>query len=293
MSLPARLLALFVAAVLAVATAHAQDLVGPSADWRWLEGQAEPPATWADPGFDDSSWSVGRAGFGYGDGDDTTVITGMQGRSVSLYLRTRFDVADPAAIAGLLLEIDSDDGFVAFLNGTEVARRGLLGAPVPHDRTAWDHEAGAPELVPLSDAARLLVAGTNVLAIQVHDSSLSSSDLSCIPRLTTLPHDPASRGPYLQAARPDSVVVRWRTTLPAASRVEHGEGSLLDRVAGSAELVTDHEVALRGLRPGTRHSYRVVDDSGPRSEILSFWTLPRTGSDGFDVASASASCARS
>ncbi len=150
--------------------------------WRYRGSPQAPPSTWKDPSFDDSSWSRGPTGIGYGDGDDATVIA-MQGSFMTLYARAAFQVSDPAAFDALRIEIDYDDGFVAYLNGVEVARRGLgqPGTVTTAGQPAASHEAGVAESIPI--CLELLAAGRNVLAFEVHNTDLSSSDLSFRPAL--------------------------------------------------------------------------------------------------------------
>src|ERR1041385_1731739 len=72
------------------------DLVAGGDEWRYLlavPGQAGPPAGWALPGFDDSTWTPGRSGFGYSDDDDFTILpTG----TTAIFIRRTFTVADPS-----------------------------------------------------------------------------------------------------------------------------------------------------------------------------------------------------
>ena len=74
--------------------------------------------------FAATGWSEGVSGFGYGDGDDATVIP----PSNSIYLRHVFQIDDANSFPAALLAVDYDDGFVAYLNGTEIAR-GNAGSP--------------------------------------------------------------------------------------------------------------------------------------------------------------------
>ncbi|MEX2187844.1 MAG: discoidin domain-containing protein, partial [Pirellulales bacterium] len=86
---------------------------------------------WTEQDFDDSAWSAAATGIGYDTTGDYAPLFGaggdvqaeMQGVNASAYIRTDFDVADPTAIDVLRLRMKYDDGFVAYLNGTEVARR--------------------------------------------------------------------------------------------------------------------------------------------------------------------------
>ncbi len=157
--------------------------------WRYFKGTEEasdPITAWRQVGFDDASWLAGPTGIGYGDGDDATVLADMRYNYASVYLRRSFTVADPSVVRSLELEIDYDDGFVAYLNGAEVARRGMgnAGDPATYDTLASPlHEAGVPERIDLSAWTGLLLPGENVLAIQGHNERLDSSDLSVIPAL--------------------------------------------------------------------------------------------------------------
>jgi hypothetical protein len=75
-------------------------------------------------------------GIGYGDGDDTTDIVGPYN---TLYARTNFNLTNFNDITKAILDIDYDDGFVAYINGTEVARSGVVGNPPNYDDVATDH----------------------------------------------------------------------------------------------------------------------------------------------------------
>ncbi|MBI4602951.1 MAG: lamin tail domain-containing protein [Planctomycetes bacterium] len=166
------------------------DLILAGEDWRYLKGTAEPSGgtdDWSDPSFDDAAWLTGPTGIGYGDNDDATVLADMQGSYSTAYMRRRFEVADPARVLSLALTVDYDDGLVAYLNGVEVARRnvpGTAGTPLAYNALAVTaREPGVPETIDLTGDRALLAAGTNVLAIQVLNQALSSTDLSMIPSL--------------------------------------------------------------------------------------------------------------
>jgi PKD repeat protein len=158
-------------------------VVPQGASWRYAKGSSAPGASWPDLGFDDSAWPSGAAGFGYADADDATVLGDMLGLYASVYVRTDFDVVDPSAVSALALRVSFDDGFVAFLNGSEVAR-----VHVPLNQTATTlasagHEAGVFESFDLTVARALLRAGRNVLAVEGHNASLTSNDFSLHPEL--------------------------------------------------------------------------------------------------------------
>ena len=156
--------------------------------WKYQPGTSEPPVDWNMIPFNDSEWAAGPSGFGYGDGDDSTVVA----PTISLYLRKKFLIDNANDVRQAILHVDYDDAFVAYLNGVEIARAniGSPGIPPLFNQVADSaHEAqmyqgGAPEMFVLNSPQSLLQAGENVLAIQVHNVGLTSSDLSLIPFLT-------------------------------------------------------------------------------------------------------------
>jgi len=138
---------------------------------------------WANNGFNDASWNTGLAGIGYGDADDATVVPNG---TVCVYMRATFNVLDTSSIESVIVNIDYDDGFVAYLNGVEIARSNMTGVPPTfNELAAAQHEAvmytgGTPDAYTIgkSTLSAILVNGINVLAIEAHNQNGGSSDLS-------------------------------------------------------------------------------------------------------------------
>lgn len=154
--------------------------------FRFFRGTREPSGgttEWTTRSFNDEGWEEGPSGFGYGDGDDRTVLADMEGNYTTVYIRRRFDVADRAAVRQLVLSVRYDDGFVAYLNGTEIARQNVSGRVAFDERSTVDHEAGQARDIDVSDFRDLLLATGNVLALVGVNSSINSSDLSLDPEL--------------------------------------------------------------------------------------------------------------
>ena len=121
---------------------------------------------------------------GYGDNDDETIIP----TTISVFIRKTFEIYDTDAIESVLLDIDYDDGFVAYINGQEIARSMLTGSMPDYNQTTdgW-REPNLPQgLVPERFAvdSELLNNGINVIAVQVHNHSINSSDLTALPVLS-------------------------------------------------------------------------------------------------------------
>lgn len=166
-------------------TYHWESVVLPNDAFLYTVPTNEPVSYWIQTGYTPSGWSTGSSGFGYGDGDDTTEIPSPQ---ISVFMRRDFELSNVTDINRLVLDMDYDDGFVAYINGVEVARDLVSGSPVPFDQpTDGLHEARlyrglAPERFFLD--TDMLVNGTNTLAVQVHNESLTSSDMTAIPVLS-------------------------------------------------------------------------------------------------------------
>jgi hypothetical protein len=166
--------------------------------WRYLKGTAPYPAGWQNLGFSDSGWLSGQTGIGYGDGDDRTELIDMQNGYMSFAARKTFTLtqAQIDAMSDVIFQISFDDGFVAYMNGTEFARSqlGAPGTPVAFNQAATSHEASGFEPFPLPKS--LLRAGDNVLAVQIHNTAIDSSDASFIPRLVSQRTiSPGAQGP--------------------------------------------------------------------------------------------------
>ena len=157
--------------------------------YNYLIPNSEPSSNWTDLNFNDSSWDSGPSGFGYADGDDTTLLPNG---TLSVYLRKEFSVTNVDDIISLILDIDYDDAFVAYINGVEIARDNINGVPPPYNAsTNQDHEAqiyngGLPDRFSVPNFSSILVEGTNVLAIQAHNVSSTSSDFTIIPFLSAV-----------------------------------------------------------------------------------------------------------
>ena len=168
-----------------VAQNHWETAVFAEDYWRYIVPVSEPDANWNEQSFDDSNWGLGEGGFGYGDNDDGTIVN----QALSVYFRTTFNVEDISKFSSAIISADYDDGYVAYINGYEIGRSNNLpesGTFVPFNtQTSYDHEAslyngGIPEsiLVDSLELNNILTNGDNIFAVQLHNVSTSSSDMS-------------------------------------------------------------------------------------------------------------------
>ncbi len=151
-------------------------------------------ASWTAEEFDDSNWITGVNAIGYERGTGyeqlirTDVEAAMYDVNASAFVRMPFVLENPDAVYSLTLSLQYEDGYVAYLNGQEVARRNA-----PNDVT-WnsaatdahvDREAVVPEEVEIDpyDFHNLLNAGDNILAIHALNDVVTSSDFLLVAGL--------------------------------------------------------------------------------------------------------------
>ena len=157
--------------------------------WRYASGSASIDTNWRNLSFNENVWSSGAGGIGFGDSDDgTTVAVGT-----SVMMRKTFSIPDTSQILKAVLMMDYDDGYVAYLNGVEITRAnlGVAGTrPNWNDLALSSHEANNYQSLPIDsffiDPSFLranLRNGNNVLAVETHNVTSSSTDLSSIPYL--------------------------------------------------------------------------------------------------------------
>jgi hypothetical protein len=176
---------IFLATLALVRSGQGAVLFDRGADWCWRPGTNEasaPISDWRNLGFNDGQFTTAPAPFWYGDlYPGGTQITGMQNVYLCIFLRKTFVITNLSQIGGLRLGAIVDDGFVAWINGTEVLRASMPGAPGDPVSTstlainAVEPVSFATNTLPTPPS--YLVPGTNVIAVQVFQSSLASSDL--------------------------------------------------------------------------------------------------------------------
>jgi hypothetical protein len=171
-------------------------LVQSNSAWNFVKGLGEPSdpmSAWRQFDYDDSGWSNAPAPFFFGDPYTNATIQGtllsdMNSNYTTVYLRHEFEVRSRGEITNLVLSHQSDDGFIAWLNGVEVWRYNVPSGDLPYNTNATANanepsQTGAAYItVTLTNAAvSRLVNGRNVLAIQAFNQNLTNAQLYYYP----------------------------------------------------------------------------------------------------------------
>jgi acid phosphatase type 7 len=233
-------------------------LVAAGSNWKYLDNGSDQGISWKNNGFNDISWPAGNAELGYGDGDETTVV-GYGGNSSNKYITTYFRKSFNSAstFSSYLLKVRRDDGVVVYINGNEVFRDNLSGTVTYNTLSSAATDDGQTWLTAelLSNS---LQVGSNTIAVEIHQTLPTSSDVSFDLELIGRNGTTITRGPYLQMATSTSMQIRWRTDVATSSKISYGlDSDALTSSTTDAAVTTEHIINLTGLLPNTTYYYSV------------------------------------
>jgi len=263
-------------------------LISAGSTWKYLDNGSNQADAWRAASFDDTAWPSGPAQLGYGDTDERTLVSfgpNSSAKYITTYFRRTFSVQDPTAFTSLKVRLLRDDGAAIYLNGTEIRRDNLPTGPVSYTTLATVAVGAAPgeetTFYETTIPTTALVSGVNVLAVEVHQQSGTSSDISFDLELLGVTTGPAiTRGPYLQKATPTSLIVRWRTDVATDSVVRFGaDPANLTGTASDPVSTTEHLVTLNNLTADTQYYYSVGSSTKTIAggAEYSFFTPPPVG----------------
>lgn len=164
-------------------------LIFPNTQWKYFDKGISPGTNWKDSLFIDTAFGTGLAEFGYGDGDETTLINACgtiaqmpacNNKYISTYFRKKFNIPNLDQFNGFSLQVVRDDGAVVYINGNEVWRNNLPAGIITNSTQALTAISGPDEsayqivTIPVT----YFVNGTNTIAVEIHQESGTSSDVS-------------------------------------------------------------------------------------------------------------------
>ena len=203
-----------------------------------------------------------------------TDLGAMRGVNATAYLREAFPLPAAPDYDSLELRVKYDDGFAAFLNGTEITRR---NAP---EVLAWNSAALADrsrvnalsfEAIELPGGAALLQAGTNILASQALNHSTASDELLLLPELAKVRTTPAR---YLTAptpSAPNGAGVLGFVAVPTISVPRGYYSSAFNTTLASATPGATLVYTLDGSKPSLTNGIQIAppDANTPPSTTIS------------------------
>ena len=261
-------------------------IVNYGSPWKYLITTTDQGTAWRPSAYSDAAWSTGVGHIGFGETWTTTCIPAgpsgctagcMPGSSCTKYTTTYFrksvNLPDLTLYDSLKFSMFRDDGIVMYVNGAEVWRDNMPTGTIAYSTLAPNNITGTTGVYAESLAVvkaipvSAFTTGNNIIAIELHQNSSTSSDLDFNVQMTGVLRAPAvpvtlSRGPYLQMGNQTAVSVRWRTNVASRSRLSVGTvAGTYPVIVNDAAALTEHELRVTGLSPDTKYFYRIGTDT--------------------------------
>ncbi len=224
---------------------------------------------WKDEAFDDSGWGVGIYGAGYEalSGAENLVLTSVAVGTLSVYTRVTFEVTDVNDVLDVWVGADYDDGWIAYINGTEMHRSSEMPLGIP----TWDADPASHEssnglvpdygdLIEVTTLAKAVIhVGTNTFAVAAYNRipiTPPSSDLVLVPKLAINREPPMS---YLANSADPGLGLTWIASSFDDSGWTRGDYGIGYENGSGAEQLISTNVPVGTVSVYTRVSFEIPD----------------------------------
>lgn len=249
--------------------AQDQTLIPFESNWKYLDNGSNQGTAWRSPSFIDTAWASGPAKLGYGEGDENTVVSygaNSSNKHITTYFRHTFQINDISLVKNFLIKLIKDDGALVYVNGQNVMRSNFGTNNYNYKSLAYSTISGSEETIIWEEMIdpSYFQNGSNTVAVEVHQVSASSSDLSFDLELIGFDNITSLyRLPYIQMITPTSAILKWKTDIKTNSRVFYGKTlNNLNNSITSLINTVNHEVLIPSLDPDTKYYYKIGDTLG-------------------------------
>lgn len=233
--------------------------------WKYRDNGSNQGTAWRAVSFSDATWKTGTGEFGYGDGDEATVVgygSNASAKYITTYFRKAVAITNKNSYNSFIAEYKIDDGIVIYVNGVEVKRDNMPAGTIAYTTLASVAATDDGTTIRTANiASSYFVEGNNLIAAEVHQNAANSTDISFDLRLTGSKATVAAtiiRGPYLQMGNQNAITIRWRTDIGTDSKIRYGTvAGNLSNSTTDATPTTEHEVRVTGLTADTKYYYSV------------------------------------
>ena len=156
--------------------------------WKYYDKGSLDGKNWTSSSYSDTSWSSGEAIIGYDyNNQHPDIVTETEGNRTCYYFRKIFTLdSTPAPTDEFTLDYIIDDGMVVYVNGVEAGRYNMPSGTPSYSTFATEYAHGNPDTGSMSIAGSFFKKGTNVIAVEVHNNSTSSTDIMWDASLSAL-----------------------------------------------------------------------------------------------------------
>ena len=149
--------------------------------WKYLDNGTDQGTAWRNIGFNDSAWATGTAELGYGDNDEVTVVgfgPDSANKYVTTYFRKVVNVSDIHRVTNVEISLIYDDGGVVYVNGNRVHATPSMAVDPAYNSLAPINSEQLTLTTSYTVPQSFLVEGPNTIAVEIHQNTVGSSDLT-------------------------------------------------------------------------------------------------------------------
>jgi len=222
-------------------------ILGQGTLWKYLDNGTNQGTTWRATSFADAAWKSGNSQLGYGDGDESTIVSfgsSSTNKFITTYFRKAITVSNLAELSAISMRVKRDDGIVVYVNGTERYRNNMPTGTISSTTVASaDASDDGNTWFTATLAASNFVEGNNVVAVEIHQRSASSSDISFDMEITATRNTPDTAPPVLSSVSPadngTNVSIANNLILTFNENVAKGTGAFTIKENGVATQTID------------------------------------------------------
>lgn len=233
--------------------------------WKYLDNGTDLGSTWTNASFNDSAWQSGNSELGYGETDQNTTLSfgsDANNKFITSYFRKTINIPNVAAFLSFTINVKRDDGIVVYVNGSQVFIDNISAGPAYNTLATTAASDDGNGVLSVTIPSAQFVSGNNIIAVEIHQAAINSSDISFDMELIGNTHPIISRGPYLQLGTIDGVTIRWRTDTATDSKVTWGTVfGTYPNVLTNSTLTTEHSLRINGLLPDTKYYYTIGNNT--------------------------------
>ena len=250
-------------------------LIQAGSEWKFLDDGSDQGAAWTGTAFNDTAWRSAKAEFGYGDGDEVTIVSfgpSSSSKYPTTYFRKTINIDNLASIESFTASLLRDDGAIVYVNGVEAYRVAMPSDPVNYRTyaTAATEYGWEDSTIPKT----LFRTGANVIAVEVHQGNANSSDMSFDFALSAIVNAPKALKPVAQITAPtDGLTVAAPANLTISASANDFDGSIqevrfaVNGVSLGTDATAPYTANWQNI-PAGDYTVQVVavDDSGLQSD---------------------------
>jgi hypothetical protein len=157
------------------------DPISFGSSWKYLDNGSNQGTVWRGISFDDATWKTGNGKFGYGITDAATAVSygsNPDYKYITTYFRKSISITNPNTYTSYTASVKRDDGIVVYVNGVEVYRNNLPTGTISYTTLASSATDNGTTVQNFNIKSSAFVSGTNVIAVEIHQRSGSTSDMA-------------------------------------------------------------------------------------------------------------------